>query len=58
MAMVHCMLKIDGSEIQKIFLEENFVVFAAPPSVIVPLLVLDKLGFTQARVCNEVDSST
>ena len=39
-------------------LEENFVVFAAPPSVIVPLLVLDKLGFTQARVCNEVDSST
>ena len=39
-------------------LEKNFVVFAAPPSVIVPLLVLDKLGFTQERVCNEVDSPT
>ena len=39
-------------------LEENFVVFDAPPSVIAPLLFLDKLGFTQERVCNEMDSPT
>ena len=39
-------------------LEENFVVFYAPPSVIAPLLFLDKLGFTQERVCNEMDSPT
>ena len=39
-------------------LEENFVVFAAPPSVIAPLLILDKLGFTQERVCNEVGFPT
>ena len=35
-------------------MEENFVVFNAPPPVIVPLLILDKLCFTQERVCNEV----
>ena len=35
-------------------MEENFVVFDAPPPVIAPLLILDKLGMTQERVCNEV----
>ena len=35
-------------------MEENFVVFDAPPLVIAPLLILDKLCFTQERVCNEV----
>ena len=40
------------------YLEANFVVFATPPSVIAPLLILDKLGFTQERVCNEVGFPT
>ena len=39
-------------------MEENFVVFDAPPPVIAPILILDKLGTTQERICNEVDFST
>ena len=38
--------------------EENFVVFEAPPSVITPLLFLDKLGTTQDRICNEMVLAT
>ena len=39
-------------------MEENFVVFDVPPHVIVSLLMLDKLGMTQERICNEVGLPT
>ena len=39
-------------------MEENFVVFDVPPHVIVSLLMLDKLGMTQDRICNEVGLPT
>ena len=39
-------------------MEESFVIFDAPPPVIVSLLTLDKLGTTQERICNEVSLST
>ncbi|KAK9984265.1 hypothetical protein SO802_033790, partial [Lithocarpus litseifolius] len=39
-------------------MEESFVIFDAPPTVVVSLLVLDKLGMTQECINNEVDLST
>ena len=39
-------------------MEEDFVIFEAPPSVITPLLILDKLGTTQDRSCTEVVLAT
>ncbi|KAL0004564.1 hypothetical protein SO802_012125 [Lithocarpus litseifolius] len=39
-------------------MEESYVIFDAPPTVVVPLLFLDKLGTTQERCCNEVVLTT
>ena len=39
-------------------MEDDFVVFASPPSVIASLLYSDKLGVTQERFCNSVVATT
>nr|POE67414.1 putative ribonuclease h protein [Quercus suber] len=39
-------------------MEDDFVVFASPTSVIASLLFSDKLGVTQDRICNSVVATT
>ena len=39
-------------------MEDDFVVFESPPSLIVSLLHSDKLGLTQDRICNIVGDTT
>ena len=39
-------------------MEDDFVVFASPPSIIANLLFSDKLGVTQDRICNSVVATT
>jgi len=39
-------------------MEDDFVVFEYPPSLIVSLLHSDKVGLTQDRICNIVVDAT
>ena len=39
-------------------MENDFAVFESPPSIIVSLLHLEKLGFTQDCICNIVVDTT
>ena len=39
-------------------MEDDFIVFESPPSLIVSFLYSDKMGSTQDRICNNVVDTT